>query len=260
MANSGTRRRIIRIPRALFLFTIGSQLNLKAFSSTSLMATAAVTTLLAIVTKLIGCGLPVLHDGPRAALQVGIGMIPRAEVGMIVAALGLRMGLLSEAGYSVVIVMAIGTTIVTPPMLRLQFRSAQISLAWPAEKLKSPIIVRLLRPLIGSGICALVALGSSVLFREHTTRIYPLMGFLLVVVVIARVYGRAAGMIGTLVSALIFATLLFRPLGSWVVLDDAARTSLGWMMLGGMALSYFLSRDKSHDFINRNQRSPDKKP
>ena len=76
-----------------FFFTIGTQLNLKSFSSTSVLVTASVICLLAIVSKLVGCGLPVLADGWKTALQVGVGMVPRAEVGLIVAAMGLQLKL-----------------------------------------------------------------------------------------------------------------------------------------------------------------------
>ena len=79
------------------------------------------------------------------------------------------------------------------------------------------------------------------------------VGFLLVIVPVARLLGRAAGILGTLGAALIFAILLFNPVGSWMVLDDTARTTLGWVMLGGMALSYFVGKDKPPGFALRNR-------
>jgi Kef-type K+ transport system membrane component KefB len=234
-----------------FFFTIGSQLDVKALSSRSLIVTAGMTSLLAIITKLVGCGLPVLKDGSKVALQVGIGMIPRAEVGMIVAALGLQMGLLSHGGYAVVILMAMATTIVTPPLLRLQFRSVELPHSFQQKTGAS--FTRLFRPLLGLALCAVTACAAVVVFSEQANRTFVLAGFLLVVILVAKLWGRAAGMLGTLAGALIFATLLFHPLGSWAVQEDSARTSLGWMMLGGMALSYFLGRDKPKSVVSPKQ-------
>jgi Kef-type K+ transport system membrane component KefB len=235
-----------------FFFTIGAQLDLRALSSRSLLVTAGVTSLLAIVSKLVGCGLPVLREGRKLALQVGIGMIPRAEVGLIVAALGLQMGLMSRGSYAVVVVMSMVTTIVTPPLLRLQFRSVHspVEEAFPA---KSAVILRVLKPLVGLAVCATLAGLAVLAFRGRPTHMLVPVGFLLVIVPVARLLGRAAGILGTLGAALIFAILLFNPVGSWMVLDDTARTTLGWVMLGGMALSYFVGKDKPPGFALRNR-------
>jgi K+-sensing histidine kinase KdpD len=74
-------------------------------------------------------------------------------------------------------------------------------------------------------------------------------GFLIVIILIARLWGRLAGVLGTAIAALVFAFLLFNPVGSWIVNDDAARTNLGWMLLGGMALSYFLGKQKRAELL-----------
>jgi hypothetical protein len=50
----------------------------------------------------------------------------------------------------------------------------------------------------------------------------------------------APGALGTLAIALILAFAMFNPLGSWVVSEAGARTNLGWMILGGIILSYFV--------------------
>ncbi len=58
-----------------------------------------------------------LLDWARSnALRVGVGMIPRGEVGMIVAQIGLGFGILSRSSYSVVVFMSVATTIVAPPL------------------------------------------------------------------------------------------------------------------------------------------------
>jgi Kef-type K+ transport system membrane component KefB len=234
-----------------FFFIIGTQLNLKVFSSPSLAVTAAVISLLAILSKLVGCGLPLTGQGLRLALQVGLGMIPRAEVGLIVAALGLQMGLLSQSLYAIVVLMAIVTTIATPPLLRLSFRSGPLQ--GDAAK-KHPAVRdwhRIVGPVLGLVFSAAAAFMAVIYFRERPSRVLVPTGFLIVIILIARVWGRVAGVLATATAALVFAFVLFNPVGSWIVNDDAARTNLGWMILGGMALSYFLGKQRQKQQLNQ---------
>lgn len=109
-----------------FLVTIGMKLDLKVFLSSSIVLLAAVVIVLAIVTKLIGCGLGAMRMGRRRALQVGVGMIPRGEVGIIVAQLGLTLTG-NTALYGVAVAMAVITTITAPPFIKLAFAGEPIS-------------------------------------------------------------------------------------------------------------------------------------
>jgi len=84
---------------------------------------AMVISLLAIVSKLIGCGLPLLREGWPTALRVGVGMMPRGEVTLIVALVGLQSGILSQSAYGILVLMTVVTTILAPPLLRVLFRS-----------------------------------------------------------------------------------------------------------------------------------------
>ena len=62
-------------------------------------------------------------------LRVGVGMIPRGEVGMVVAQIGLTMGVIEKPVYAVVVFMAIATTLVSPPMLKYAYRNCQPGIA-----------------------------------------------------------------------------------------------------------------------------------
>jgi len=104
-----------------FFFTLGAQLDLGSFSG-SVLTTALVISLLAILAKVVGCGLPLLREGWPQALRVGVGMTPRGEVGMIVAAVGLNLNMVSPAAYAVVLFMTAVTTLIAPPWLRYLFR------------------------------------------------------------------------------------------------------------------------------------------
>ncbi len=234
-----------------FFFTIGTQLDLKALSSSSVLITAAVISLLAIVSKLFGCGLPVLADGWKTALQVGVGMVPRAEVGLIVAATGLQLKLISDASYAVVVVMAMVTTIAAPPLLKLQFRTAE-----PNRKLEphSPVqvLLRFLNPMLGFVICTALALTLSLLLRETRVRVLIPFGFLTVIIVASKLWGRLAGVLGTAAAALVFSFFLYNPMGSWIVNDDVARANLGWMVLAGMILAHLLGKSNvPHELTRR---------
>ena len=62
------------------------------------------------------------HNSLIVAISIGIGMIPRGEVGMVVAQIGLSLGVISQNIYGVMIFMAVATTLVAPPLLKLAFR------------------------------------------------------------------------------------------------------------------------------------------
>jgi Kef-type K+ transport system membrane component KefB len=104
-----------------FFFAIGARLNIKLFTGAVLWA-AAIVSLLAIISKIIGCGLPLLGEGWGMALRVGVGMLPRGEVALIVALVGLQSGIVLQSTYAIVVFMTAVTTLIAPPVLRYLFR------------------------------------------------------------------------------------------------------------------------------------------
>lgn len=100
-----------------FFVLMGLQVDLSVFTKFNLIGAALILTAFAIVGKLVGCGIGALSLGWKEAAVVGVGMVPRGEVGMIVASLGLGMGAISSDLYSIVIFMVVATTILTPPIL-----------------------------------------------------------------------------------------------------------------------------------------------
>ncbi len=79
---------------------------------------AIALTMVAIVSKLIGCSLGAIKRGERTALIVGAGMVPRGEVGIVVAMIGLNMGTISPTTYSVIVLVSIATTIYAPFLIK----------------------------------------------------------------------------------------------------------------------------------------------
>lgn len=103
----------------LFFAIIGAQVNLTGINLEVLVLSAVVIAV-AIVSKLIGCGLPAtifLRD-KSTAMRVGIGMISRGEVGLIVAGIGVTSGALSANVYTAIIIMVAITTVITPVWLK----------------------------------------------------------------------------------------------------------------------------------------------
>ena len=80
-------------------------------------------TIVAIVTKVIGCGIPARLTGlcTKDALIVGFGMAPRSEVAMIVALIGLEAGIIGQDIYVTLVLMSLLTTLITPIVYRNWF-------------------------------------------------------------------------------------------------------------------------------------------
>jgi Kef-type K+ transport system membrane component KefB len=70
--------------------------------------------------------LPLLREGWQNALRVGVGMMPRGEVALIVALVGLQSKIVTESTYAIVVFMTAVTTILAPPLLRLLFRNEEL--------------------------------------------------------------------------------------------------------------------------------------
>ena len=105
-----------------FLAGIGLQLDLSVFASQSTILLAAVILVAAVASKFAGCGLGAIGLGWTDSIRVGCGMVPRGEVGMVVAQLGLSLGVIGKPVYGVVVFMAVATTLIAPPLLSLSFR------------------------------------------------------------------------------------------------------------------------------------------
>jgi Kef-type K+ transport system membrane component KefB len=105
-----------------FLAGIGLHFDTRAFTTPSTLGLASLILLAAIASKFIACGLAAVRMGRRDAVRVGVGMVPRGEVGMVVAQIGLNLHVVSEAVYGIIVFMSVATTLVAPPLLKLAFR------------------------------------------------------------------------------------------------------------------------------------------
>lgn len=109
----------------IFFVIMGIGVNLSAFSSMSIINGALILTALAVGGKLVS-GILIKRPG-LDKLAIGLGMIPRGEVGLIFAAIGSSLGVVDENEYAMIVFMVLATTLITPPLL--QWRLKRLPLA-----------------------------------------------------------------------------------------------------------------------------------
>ncbi|MGZ9160013.1 MAG: cation:proton antiporter [Candidatus Limnocylindrales bacterium] len=101
-----------------FFFAVtGAQLDLGALLDPAVAALAVALTVAGILTKVVGGVVGARSIGRWGAATVGFGMVPRGEVGIVVANLGLAAGLLSAGVFGAVVVAVVLTTVVAPYLL-----------------------------------------------------------------------------------------------------------------------------------------------
>ena len=111
---------------SVFFLNVGLQVDIGTLGDTSVLVLVVVVIILAVISKLVGCSLGA-KMGDRSldssSLKIiGFGMAPRGEVGIIVAAIGLASGAMSQDLYAVVVLMSVITTIIAPPIISKLFR------------------------------------------------------------------------------------------------------------------------------------------
>ncbi len=109
----------------IFFVVMGMLVDVSAMGG--VLGFGAVLTALAIVSKLVGAGVPALAVGfnNRGAWRVGLGMLPRGEVALIIAGIGLSRGVINQDEFGVAIMMTIVTTLIAPILLVPAFRDGK---------------------------------------------------------------------------------------------------------------------------------------
>lgn len=105
----------------IFFCVMGMMVDFAAMKPVLLFGT--VYSLLAVISKVAGCGLPAwaMRFNPRGSLRIGLGMLPRGEVALIVAGIGLAAGIIDPGIFGVAIMMTVTTTLLAPPLLVKSF-------------------------------------------------------------------------------------------------------------------------------------------
>jgi K+-sensing histidine kinase KdpD len=107
-----------------------------------------------------------------------------------------------------------------------------------AERLAS---CQLIDAAIGAGVCGLAAAATSAMAAGHSWQNLVPLVFIVVLLLVAETFGARAGILGTVLAALIFASFLFAPARSISVASESARSNLGWMLLIGIAFSFLFA-------------------
>ncbi len=118
-------KKISTIFSPVFFALAGAAFNIQSFITTDwfFYVFFIALVIIAIASKLIGCGLPAVYflKDKSKAYKVGVGMISRGEVGLIIAGVAISAGVISQSVYSAIIGMIIITTIITPIMLKRSY-------------------------------------------------------------------------------------------------------------------------------------------
>ena len=112
----------------VFFASIGLKVVLEDMTS-HIILFAVVLTIVAVLSKLLGCGLGARVTGfdTKQSIQIGVGMVSRGEVALIVASKGADLHLVSPELFGPVVVVVVVTTIITPILLKLAFQDRQPS-------------------------------------------------------------------------------------------------------------------------------------
>jgi Kef-type K+ transport system membrane component KefB len=108
----------------IFFVVTGFQVNLQVFADTSVLLVAGAVTVAAVIGKLVSG----FAGGKGTSwIAIGVGMIPRGEVGLIFITAGKALGVVSDQMFASIVVMVILTTIVTPIILPFTMRGNSLS-------------------------------------------------------------------------------------------------------------------------------------
>lgn len=121
----------------VFFGVMGMMVNLQAIPG--VLKVGAIYSLLAVISKVAGCGLPALFCGftRHGATRIGVGMLPRGEVALIVAGIGLTSGAINQDIFGIAIMMTLVTTILGPLLLAGSFENPAPGLRHPEDSART---------------------------------------------------------------------------------------------------------------------------
>ena len=119
----------------IFFCVMGMMVDCSLVFTPKVLLFGSIYTMLAIVAKIIGCSIPSLLCGFNllGAARIGAGMVPRGEVALIIAGIGLSAGILTPEVFGIGILMTLVTTVVSPPILVWLFSIKKSGLRHPKD-------------------------------------------------------------------------------------------------------------------------------
>ena len=119
----------------VFFCVMGMLVNVTEFLRLETILFGLLFSALGMAAKIIGCGVPslFLNFNLRGALRIGVGMVPRGEVALIIAGIGIAGGILTETLFGVAVFMTLVTTLVPPPLLTRLLKSEKMGTRTPTK-------------------------------------------------------------------------------------------------------------------------------
>ncbi len=102
-----------------FFVLMGTRVDISAYMDADFLSLTLILSVLAVIGKLAGGALGAIRHGRRTMIEVGVGMVPRGEIGLIVAMIGLTTHIIGPKIYTAVVGMSFLTTFITPFLIRL---------------------------------------------------------------------------------------------------------------------------------------------
>lgn len=118
-----------------FFVLMGTYLDFGAFTRPPVLLAVVVFTALAVAAKYVGGRLGAMSEGRQVAREVGVGMTPRGEVGIVVAGFALAEGAIGDDVYAAILGMVLATTVLAPFLIKAVFgRDTPVEMCTPGEK------------------------------------------------------------------------------------------------------------------------------
>jgi Kef-type K+ transport system membrane component KefB/mannitol/fructose-specific phosphotransferase system IIA component (Ntr-type) len=117
----------------IFFVVMGMLVDVRQLLTPSIALLGLVFFTAAVLTKLIGCGVPPLLSGfnLRGGLRIGVGMVPRGEIALLMAGMAMASGVLTQEILSIVVAVTLLTSVVSPPLMILVFRGSELGVRKP---------------------------------------------------------------------------------------------------------------------------------
>jgi K+-sensing histidine kinase KdpD len=103
----------------------------------------------------------------------------------------------------------------------------------------------LLESIVGLALFTFLSVTAAVTTRQTPYQTSVPLLFIILAALVAFFIGRRAAYFGLVAAAVVFAVMLFKPLGSWHVDEQGARVSLAWMLMGGLAAAWIFARQEN---------------
>lgn len=126
----------------VFFTVMGMLVDIRLLASREVLLFGALYTVVADLAKIVGCGFPALfcNFNMRGASRIGFGMLPRGEVTLIIAGIGLSVGVLNPEMFGVVVLMVLVTALIAPPTLVALIKNPTSGLRKPVVPKKGPVL------------------------------------------------------------------------------------------------------------------------